>query len=494
MRIMKKLLFVLATSVALVACNDECDHNIGTIDPTAPEIVGNWYNEGANEEDRYSPSGTFYMKYSNLIGADEIEGRYEFDSETNRLTWNYNGATGANMFDDWKVTELSDYTLTIKSAEKGTFEYGRILETVKFEEYGKSDTVAYLDMDVNYPELSVRSYSSTNERIATVDDDGRVVAKGEKGTAYIKINTTIGDVWSKVVVGDDCADMWFDYPSALDVNFSQLKQTLGVPDLQGNDGYSFGYSVGTTHHLLEEVDVFLDETTSLSDQIILSLKTSVPTYQVDAYLKSHYYHYPTQGEDFYITGPDPASCKALVWYAKEYNAVVFYSVQDLLREANKGNDKDKVEHLWTDYTQDFKKTPSQLKAAYGRPFYEDEETLYFYQYDEWMDMVAFTLDPNTSETYSISAFLNSTCDWNTALGFLDQKYYYYEAGSDESANWYAFTNKSTLDESNIGITFDGEYGCITYVDLTYNYTRTRSFSEKKAFCFNKESLEIKRLR
>lgn len=491
---MKKILSVLVTSIAFIACNDECDHTSSIMPPSVEEtttVVGSWYNEEKNEEDRYSASGTFYIKWASLQNVGEKDGRYEFDGEKNRLTWNYNSDIGTNMFDDWKVTKLSDYELTIKSSILGTLEYGKILETIEFKEYGEVDTVAYLNIESDYPKLSIRSYSSSNERIATVSDVGKVVAKGEKGTAYIKVQTTIGNVWAKVIVGDDCPDLWFDYVSVIDADFYGVRNILGVADVQEEDYY--GYTVGVTHDLLDVVDIFTDETTGLVDQIQLWLKSSVPTYKVDAYLKSHYYPYPAMGADYYITGPNPATCKALVRYAKEYNAVVFYSVQDLLGGNHGGDNKEEVEHLWTDYTLDFDKTPNQLKAAYGTPFYEDEESMYFYQYDEWMNMVAFSLDASTKEVYSISAFLNATCDWNKALEFLKQKYYYYEKGSSEKDQWYAFTNKSTLDSSDIGITFDGENGCITYVDLTYNYTPsyTRSFSAKKALCFNEESLGIR---
>lgn len=481
---MKKFLFALATSVAFVACNDECDHTSSTpIVEKTTTIVGNWYNEEHNEEDRYSASGTFYVKYASLQNAGEIEGRYEYDGENNRLTWN----TGVNMFDDWKVTKLSDYELAIKSSTIGTLEYGRILETIDFKEYGEVDTVAYLNIESDFPELSIRSYSSSNERIATVSDAGKVVAKGEKGTAYIKVQTTIGNVWAKVIVGDDCPDLWFDYVSVIDAEYNEVKKILGTPSLQGNDGYSFGYKIGTTHDIIDEVDVFLNERTGLVDQIHLIFKSSVSTYLVDNYLKSHYYASPELADyfewpDFYSTGYSTSTSKAAVGYDKEFNTVVFYSMENILQE------KENIEHLWTDYTQDFNKSPSQLKAAYGNPFYETDEAMYFYQYDEWIQVVAFSLDAGTSEVYSISAFLNSTCDWNKALEFLQQKYYYYEAGSSVEEKWYAFTNKITLNESNIGITFDGENGCITYVDLTYDYTR--SFSEKRRFSQNKEFFDF----
>ncbi len=484
---MKKFLFALATSVAFVACNDECDHTIDPIIQTH-SVIGSWYEEEANEEIRYSPSGTFYDKYTTKERSGETEGRYEYDSMNSRMTHRYT-FMGQSKTDDWKVRELTDYELVLYSSTTGEHRYKKVIETIEFKEYETVDTVAYLNIESAYPDLSIRAYSSSNERIATVSAEGKITAKGEKGTAYIKILTTIGNVWAKVIVGDDCLDLWFDYVSIIDADYNEVKEILGPPNLQGNDGYSFGYKIGTTHDLIDEVDVFLNERTGLVDQIHLIFKSSVPTYLVDNYLKSHYYISSELADyfvwpDFYSTGYSTLTSKAAVGYDKEFNVVVFFSMEGLLLGEEKDDEKDSIEHLWTDYTQDFNKSPSQLKATYGDPCYETDKAMYFYQYDEWMQLVAFSLDANTGEVYSISAFLNSTCDWNKALEFLQQKYYYYEAGSSVEEKWYAFTNKKTLDDSNIGITFDGENGCITYVNLTYNYTR--SFSEKRKFHQNEK--------
>ena len=58
----KKITTLLLVLIALVSCDDKCDHSI--IPPITPPIVGTWYNELYNEEDRYSESGTFYINVS----------------------------------------------------------------------------------------------------------------------------------------------------------------------------------------------------------------------------------------------------------------------------------------------------------------------------------------------------------------------------------------------------------------------------------------------
>ena len=81
------------------------------------------------------------------------------------------------------------------------------------------------------------------------------------------------------------------------------------------------------------------------------------------------------------------------------------------------------------------------------------------------DFVSFSISSTTGTIYASSLFLKQDCDWQAALDYLNNKYYYYELGSTPDENRFAFTNKPDLSDSTIGITFDGANGSITYVDL-----------------------------
>lgn len=112
---MKKVLFFIAIAIALgfTACSeDKCNHQTEFSPETTISVVGNWYHEAENEEDRYSADGTFYIKYNNVQRSGETEGRWEYDKANSRLSWRY-VSMGQNQFTDWKVKNLTDFSMTI---------------------------------------------------------------------------------------------------------------------------------------------------------------------------------------------------------------------------------------------------------------------------------------------------------------------------------------------------------------------------------------------
>lgn len=251
---MKKVLYFIAIAIVLgfTACSeDKCDH-LTEISPEATiSVVGNWYNEAANEESRYSANGTFYTRYNNVLRSDEKEGQWEYDKANSKLSWRYI-FMGQNQFDDWKVKNLTDFNLTISSNEKGEFIYEKIVETYKLE-VGNTVNIKFA---VEYPDYVVSSYVSTNPRLATVNSDGVITAEGEKGTTYIKVQTNQGNVWVKVIVGDDCQDLWFDYVGVISQDYSTMISTLsllGAPSYTGEDGYSFGFK-HTLHDIINTLN------------------------------------------------------------------------------------------------------------------------------------------------------------------------------------------------------------------------------------------------
>lgn len=120
---MKKVLYFIAIAISLgfTACSeDKCDHKTEISPETTISVVGNWYNEAANEECRYSANGTFYTRYNNVLRSDEKEGQWEYDKANSKLSWRYI-FMGQNQFDDWKVKSLTDFNLTISCCESTYF-------------------------------------------------------------------------------------------------------------------------------------------------------------------------------------------------------------------------------------------------------------------------------------------------------------------------------------------------------------------------------------
>ena len=136
-----------------------------------------------------------------------------------------------------------------------------------------------------------------------------------------------------------------------------------------------------------------------------------------------------------------------------------------------------VAGLWPDYTTNLGQTMEEVKGVYGVPYWDYNSRIYYKLMEhEFIYFLAFTADITTNKIYAVNFVLKEDCDWQIALDYLRQLYYFYEKGTVVEDSYYAFTNKKTLDESNIGITFDGRDGLIGFIDLTYDYegANTRS--------------------
>ncbi|WP_297262200.1 hypothetical protein [uncultured Prevotella sp.] len=453
---MKKVLYFIAIAIVLgfTACSeDKCDH-ITDFSPEATiSVVGNWYNEAANEECRYSADGTFYNKYNNVEISGEKEGRWEYDKANSKLSWRY-VSMGQNQFNDWKVKNLTDFSLTISSNEKGEFTYEKIVETYKLE-VGKT---AYIKFAIDNPDNVVSSYVSSNPRLATVNSDGVITAEGEKGSAYIKIQTNQGNVWVKVVVGDDCQDLWYDYVSVIGQDYSSMISTLsslGKP-YTGDDGYSFGFKQ-THHDVVDITKVYLCQEDGLVEEIQLVLKESVPEAAVLAYMNSHYY---SMAEDeslvYYSTLKDKDASKAIVAYDKEKKVVCFKETKHYLQtEVNK----------FGLYYQCLGLTRNQIVNKYGNPFSDENGTMYYGVYTDYVNLAAFRFDSTTKKCSIVLTTINEAISTDVVLNSFNKKYVVFEKGTLADGSQYAWINGATFEESTLGIIYKPNDKMIIYQPL-----------------------------
>ena len=452
---MKKVLYFIAIAIVLgfTACSeDKCDHKTEILPEATFSVVGNWYNEAQNEEDRYSADGTFYIKYNNVLRSGETEGRWEYDKANSKLSWRY-VFMGQNQFNDWKVKNLTDFSMTIFSDKTGEFTYEKIVETYKLE-VGKT---AYIKFAVDNPDYVVSSYISSNPRLATVNSDGVITAEGEKGTAYIKVQTNQGNVWVKVIVGDDCQDLWFDYVGVISQDYSTMISTLsslGKP-YTGDDGYSFGFKQ-THHDVVDITKVYLCPEDGLVEEIQLVLKESVPEAEVLAYLNSHYY---SMLEDeslvYYSTLKDKDASKAIVAYDKEKKVVYFFETKHFFQTA----------HLWKDFTKLFGKNKNEVKdvmTSYGYSFlmtddsYSDNGSDYYNIVDnDYTQMIGFVFNPD-NQVSEFWVYLKSSAVINTVYKDLCDKYQ--EASDENSSTCRVFYNQ----DKSLRITLDSQNQAVIY--------------------------------
>lgn len=448
---MKKFLFFISAAMLFIitSCSDDsCDH-IKKTEPPFWSPVGSWYEEAENEEMRFGENGTFYDKYCNIKRSAETEGRWEYDDENSKLTYNYT-SMGQTQFVDWTVKNKKELSFTISSTDVATHNLEKIVETYKME----VGAVQEIQFSKKYPAYSVHSYVSNSQGIASVTNAGKIKAEGEKGTTYIKVTTDKGNVWVKVVVGDDCLDLWYDYSILLGNNYTQMCNIMGgVPDQVSVDYDSYSYKP-TNHDVVDYVNIFINPITNIAEQVDLHLKESVPSSQINSYMDAHYYKLGESGGiKFYHTSPTYEESRAIFAYDKSSNAIVIVPAEGFL-------------DLWKDYTTLFGQTPSDINKEMTNNGFTflmsdysyslDGSDYYSFPNNNIASMVGFVFNKD-KEMCEYWVYLTSNSDASEVYSFLDSKYTFDENESDSKAGKYVFYNATR----DVRITFSLE-GSVKY--------------------------------
>lgn len=444
----KKITLGIFALSLVVACSEVCDHDI-IKGPYPPDetiydyLEGTWYEEPENEEVRYTKSGTLYDKYCTVNRSGETEGRFEADQDNMRLTYSYE-FMGQMMFTDWKISDMTDFSFTISSDMVGQHKLEKVVETVSLE-VGDSCSLAFFKNNTEYKLVSMESSS----RIVSIDKNThKITSCGEKGSAYIKLNTDKGTAWAKVIVGDDCLDLWYDYVSFIGKDYNYMKSILGTPSVNGEDGYSFGYSM-LMHDLIAEVDFFMNKTTGLIEEIALVLINAAPAAQIQSYMKAHYYPTDEVGNgEYYTTSPVLSESVALVSYNKT-QSIVWIS--------------DATLYVLPDYSEDLGKTEDEIVAKYGELYYGIlplYEVTNYYGYS-----IFFQLSETTGKVTAAQFSLMPEHDVDSVHGILSSRYNHYK--TDETNTKYAYRNAGEKD-STIMVVYDAENDTVTWFD-SVNY-------------------------
>lgn len=443
---MKKFFSFIIVSISFaVACTELCDHDVQNgPDPITPDVYdyfeGIWYEESENEEIRFTKSGTMYDKYCNINRSGETEGRYEFDIENKRLTYTYE-FMGQIQFADWKISDMTDISFTISTDMVGSHKLEKVVETFTLN-VGESCSINYFDKNLGYNLISME----TNSRIVSIDEDTQeITASGEKGTAYIKLNTDNGTAWAKVIVGDDCLDLWYDYVSFIGKDYKYMTSVLGAPSINGEDGYSFGYSM-LMHDLITEVDFFMNTSTGLIEEIGLALINASPAAQIQSYMNAHYYSTNELGTaDTYTTSPSLSESIAIVKYNKSQN-VIWIS--------------DASFYAFPDYAEELGKNQDEIVAKYGELYYG---ILPMYEVtNNYGYSVYFQISETTGTVTAIQFSLMPDHNVDSVHNVLSSTYNHYK--TDETNTKFAYRNAGEED-STIMVIYDAEQATVTWFDL-----------------------------
>lgn len=459
---MKKNLLLFASAIILgfTSCSEvECDHNNkGGGSEFEKTIVGIWYEETMNEEIHYSENGTLYDRYSNWIQCAEIEGRYEYDKANKKLTyrWSY---LGQNQQTDYSVKKIDELNLTIYSDKNGSFSLEKIVEDYNLK-VGETASIKFSSDRLDY---KVLSYSSNNERLASVTSEGLIKAEGEKGITYIKVNTDKGNVWVKVTVGDNCADLWHDYVSLIGMDYNTVRNTLsslGEPYTQDDD-YALGF-IHSLHDVVEISKIFLCPEERTVNEIQLVLKEAVTEAPILAYMDSHYYKFAEDKDfAFYSTSADKEASKAIIAYEKAEKTVHIDETQHFFHPH--------VKDLWYDFTTTFGKSKEDVKTMMtdlGYPFIMsdfnysvDGSDYYSIKNNEYVSLVGFVFNPE-KQVSEFWVYLHLTSDANEIYSYLCNKYIHHE--EEETEYNVVFYNN----EKDMRVVLDLYNGAVVYTNLS----------------------------
>lgn len=465
-------LAVMALIFGMSSCSEEsCDHVTGGSDELSTAIVGNWYEEAENEEIRFSESGKLYDRYANYSHCGETEGTWEYDSKNNKLTYTF-PFMGEMKFIDWTVKDLKENSFTLSSSKNGMHKVEKIVEEYTLN---VGETV-----EIKCGGFGTWIYGSKNERIASVNPrTGVIKAEGEKGITYIKVSNlaTTHDqssskkaIWVKVTVGDNCADLWYDYVGLIGLDYAGVTKalsSLGTP-AAGTDGYSFAYG-HTKHGVAESTLVYLCPEDKLTDEIQLVLKESVPELAVLSYMNSHYYK--MKEDDSYVyfsSSSDPETSKAIVAYSKQQRRIVFRETQHYYEKAH-------VKELWEDFVPLFGANQAAVKKAMGEYGYKllmsdasyskDGSDYYTISGNKYITMVGFVFNPD-KQVSEFWLYMDTTSDANEVYKYLLAKYK--EEKTESSKTSLVFYN----DDKTMKVVFDLKNGTLTYTKLSMKQHET----------------------
>lgn len=458
---MKKYLSIIASAMLLcfTGCSEEeCDHVTSPMPPTN-SIVGTWYESAANEEIKFFENGVYYDRYANYERCAYSEGQWEYDAKNKKLTYRY-PFLGQTQFVDWTVKNLTVYGFTITSDKNGSHVHEKIVESYEMK-VGETRIIQFGKDNADFQNAS---YSSNNERIATVSADGAITAQGEKGITYIKVSSGMTNVWVKVTVGDNCADMWYDYVGLLGLDYSNMRKALsrlGDP-YSGEDGYSFGF-IHQVHEVADVTKVFICPECGIVTEIQLLIKESVPEAEILSYMNSRYYKFGENGPYiFYSSVEDKEASKAIVAYNKSEKCVIFNEAQHFLHYPH-------VKDLWADFVPLFGSDKDQVKskmAEYGYSFLmsdynysKDGSDYYNITNNAYAKMVGFVFNPDLKVS-EFWVYMDSKSDPYDIYDYLCAKYT--ENESETTDYSLIFYN----DDKSLRVTFDLKNAAVVYTKLT----------------------------
>lgn len=324
------LLIVLLVTICACSSNNDSQDPLPTPSPGEDEvtsIVGEWYDDQSTANSTefslgsYRQDGTFSMKTimcsasKNMNFKIESEGNYQY--KNGYLVENHD-KTGTLRY---KVKSITKYTLTTELDNNGAIsEQHKLIDHYNLT-VGENKRFTFSDLNFN-----IKSYQTTNPRVATVDINGNIEAR-KRGEAYILASNGQESVAIQVIVNSD--DFIEDYTTFLGKTTKEITQELGGNYNIVNDGDYITYQYYLYDDCISHLIIgFKNDKAEQIDVRLTGAKTWEETYKL---LNAKY---KNLGEIYgYITYSHKESgyTSFIYCYEKE-NALVFVQSYNELQE------------------------------------------------------------------------------------------------------------------------------------------------------------------
>ena len=415
---MKRILFILSTVFTLLACNNDESVNSLNFEDSAFSVVGRWYAENNTDnpilnmfgEYVFTADGVIYIdEYRRINGyrRNELQGVYSING--NNITTGFDFNEGGQSTSSFKVTENLSFSASFhRFSEDYTLTFQRVVgeialmvgDTLYVSSEALQDIEAYTSKSVE-----IKSYSMNDPAIASVNEDGFLLAK-LIGVTYLKVETSIGIAVLKVSVADK-ENLWNDFSKVLGRDFDEVLELLGKHYVfKSNDSIRYYYD----NPYVDSVGIYRHD--NVADSIVVSFRGNETDKSILDYLESKL-----------VFVKDTLSCH---WYTDNSNYLFSTLSAKYYKDAHKII-YTRFDPEWDDRIEDYGLSFDELVSRHGN--YSDKEKWR----SEWIkfnniknDFIAEITYHLNPMVYKYSIIVNMDIPMTMIDDYINRKFLYWD--------------------------------------------------------------------
>ena len=410
---MKKLLSILAIVFVLLACNnDESVKSLNLEDP-AFGVVGRWYAENNSDnpilnmygEYVFTADGTIYIdEYRRINGyrRNELVGTYTVNN--NNITTGFGLNEGGQSTYPLKVTDGLTFSASFRRFG-GDYEltFQRIIgEIILMTDSTKNVTKEIQQIIEAYTSkpVEIKSYSMNDDAIASVNNDGLLLAK-LMGVTYLMVETSIGTAVVKVSVSAK-ENLWNDFSLGIGKNFNDIEKLYGKHYAFKNDSLIRYYY---DNPYVDSVEIFKHD--DITDSIVVSFQADVNNDSITNFLKRKNMVPVNDTKERFTNSSNPLLASLSARNSANACKLIYT----------------RFDPNWDDRICDYKLTYEELKSKYGRgKFYNGSQASYDVKND-FVTNISYFFD-SKGEVEKYSFYVNMDIDQSLIVDFLNKKFFY----------------------------------------------------------------------